>query len=236
MATTNGALSDPPSSDPQRTALTPPPPTASQTALTSFQQPSTQNANNDPLSNLSRDDGLARRPRDARLIHMLLANAGISSYQERVPLQLMDFAYRYTTSTLQDALHLSTEAYNPPTTKASSAADLSGITLPGLRLSIASRTHYQYAPVLPKEFYLETASEKNKVGLPAVGKDSGGRLPPEKYCLTGVNWALRAEWDSDGSEHDGEEGEIRGGREVEMEEADGEEDEKMEDFFGEEGT
>lgn len=47
------------------------------------------------------DNGQSKRPRDARLIHLVLANYGVSAYQERVPLQLMDFAYRYTSSTLQ---------------------------------------------------------------------------------------------------------------------------------------
>ena len=52
-------------------------------------------------TNSSVDSGQSKRPRDARLIHLILANYGVSAYQERVPLQLMDFAYRYTSSTLQ---------------------------------------------------------------------------------------------------------------------------------------
>ena len=47
------------------------------------------------------DNGQSKRPRDARLIHLVLANYGVNAYQERVPLQLMDFAYRYTSLTLQ---------------------------------------------------------------------------------------------------------------------------------------
>lgn len=47
------------------------------------------------------DKGQSKRPRDARLIHLVLANYGVNAYQERIPLQLMDFAYRYTSSTLQ---------------------------------------------------------------------------------------------------------------------------------------
>lgn len=35
-----------------------------------------------------------RKPRDARIIHLILASMGVSAYQERVPLMLMDFAYR----------------------------------------------------------------------------------------------------------------------------------------------
>ena len=52
-------------------------------------------------TNSPMDNGQSKRPRDARLIHLVLANYGVNAYQERVPLQLMDFAYRYTSSTLQ---------------------------------------------------------------------------------------------------------------------------------------
>src|SRR5690242_19093890 len=59
-----------------------------------------------PLTS-AHDSGLGKRPRDARLIHMLLSNLGVTAYQERVPLQLLDFAYRHSSSILSDALHLS---------------------------------------------------------------------------------------------------------------------------------
>ncbi|KZF22029.1 TFIID-31kDa-domain-containing protein, partial [Xylona heveae TC161] len=146
-----------------------------------------------PATSLN-DDGLSRRPRDARLIHMVLANLGVTAYQERVPLQLLDFAYRYTSSTLQDALHFTIEGYG---TSGGSAGlvnnpnDLNSVSLPALRLSIASRLNYQFNPSLPKEFLLELAQERNKVALPNVGREWGLRLPPERYCLTGVGWGLK---------------------------------------------
>ncbi|MCJ1246959.1 Transcription initiation factor TFIID subunit 9 [Trapelia coarctata] len=231
---TNGATTDPPSSDPQPATLTPPP--AANHITTISTDPSF------PSTSL-RDDGLAKRPRDARLIHMILANAGITAYQERVPLQLMDFAYRYTSSTLQDALHLTSESYGAAVPAggagrgaggAAAAGDGSSVTLQGLRLSVASRTHYQFSPQLPKEFYQELAAEKNRVALPLVGRDWGNRLPPERYCLTGVGWGLRDEWDSDGETvaEDGEK--VEAGGDVVMDTGEGgdEGDERMEDFFG----
>jgi len=178
---------------------------------------------------------------------MILANLGVTAYQERVPLQLMDFTYRYTSSTLQDALHLSSEGYGAGrgggNASASANNDLSSINLPALRLSIASRLNYQFAPSLPKEFLLEVAQERNRVALPSVGREWGVRLPPERYCLTGVGWGVREEWDSEG-EGDGE-GEDEEGREEKMDggwdgdgDGDGpgedeeEGDERMEDVFG----
>ncbi|OJD18240.1 hypothetical protein AJ78_01740 [Emergomyces pasteurianus Ep9510] len=183
------------------------------------------------------DTGKSRRPRDARLIHMLLASLGVTAYQERVPLQLLDFAYRYTSSTLQDAVYLATEGYPGEAAgggkgggadgKAQGAQhqlgnqDLSSVSLGALRMSIASRLHYQFQPGLPKEFLMDVAAERNRMMLPGVmrGIDSGAggataasaasgvmmggmRLPPERFCLTGVGWGLKEEWESEGEEEE----------------------------------
>lgn len=187
------------------------------------------------------DNGLSKRPRDARLLHMVLANYGVSAYQERVPLQLMDFAYRYTSSALQDALHFTSEGYgasgqNAGSGKAAAHNDLSGITLSSLRLSIASRTHYQFNPTLPKEFYSEVAQERNRVALPPVAREWGMRLPPEQYCLTGVGWDLKEEFDEEMEDADDSRGGDVIAREEGMEEdGEGNDDEEVgqiEDLFG----
>ena len=143
----------------------------------------------------------------------------------------------------RDALHFVSEGYGtsgPGTGSGKAAAqnDLSSITLSALRLSIASRTHYQFNPTLPKEFYNEIAQEKNRVGLPPVSKDWGMRLPPEQYCLTGAGWNLREEWDEEDEEMEDAVKEERmedvNGQEAEG--VDGGDEEgggRMEDIFGE---
>ncbi|KAL6713872.1 Transcription initiation factor TFIID subunit 9 [Lecanora helva] len=188
------------------------------------------------------DSGLSKRPRDARLLHMVLANYGVSAYQERVPLQLMDLAYRYTSSTLQDALHFTAESYGTtgPTSgtgKAGAHNDLSNITLSSLRLSIASRTHYQFNPTLPKEVYSEIAQERNRVALPSVSREWGIRLPPEQYCLTGVGWELKDEFDEEMDKNSEPRDEVSAleGEDMEEDNNDDEEVGKMEDIFGDDG-
>ena len=197
----------------------------------------------DPTAASLIDPALSKRPRDARLIHMILAHYGVTAYQERVPLQLMDFAYRYTQSTLSDALHLTNEGHGTsgPGIGTSAAAGKGGVegntvNITALRLAIHSRTHYQYSPNLPKEFYLDLAQEKNRIALPPVQKEWGMRLPPEQYLLTGQGWEMAEEFDlpedevmengvdaamadREGSEQG--EGEVEGGT--------------MEDIFGPEG-
>lgn len=196
--------------------------------------------NIDPsLPNISfADNGLSKRPRDARLVHMILASNGVTAYQERVPLQLMDFAYRYTSSTLQDALHLTSEGYGTAGPGgggrgASAAQDLSNITYQSLRLSIASRTQYQFSPNLPKEYYQEQAQERNKVALPKVGRDWGLRLPPAQYMLTGNGWGLQEEWDEEIGEEDGG-GDVLGAMEVDRDAHGGEDEDANEDEEGNE--
>ncbi|KAK0267696.1 Transcription initiation factor TFIID subunit 9 [Friedmanniomyces endolithicus] len=215
----------------------------------------------------SQDDGQSKRPRDARIIHLVLASLGINSYQERVPLQLLDFAYRYTSGVLSDSLRLSAEGYAGQPERgagrgrgagAAGAGDVGageGITVTSLRQAIASRQGYTFQGHLPKEFMLEQAAERNRVALPKVERSYGVQLPPEKYCLTGVGWNLKDEWDSDedleddedegmegvgaqpkpltnGTAHAATEDDVgMGGVEGEDEEGEG----RMEDVFGEEG-
>lgn len=164
-----------------------------------------------------------------------------------MPLQLMDFAYRYTSSTLQDALHLTSEGYGssahlPPAAGRGTApaphTDMSAVTLSSLRLSIASRTHYQFNPTLPKEFYQDVAQERNRVALPFVDREWGLRLPPEQYCLTGEGWNLKDEWDADGDDMN----ELGSADQTQLEDllehgedSEGEDENgRMEDIFGEE--
>ncbi|KAF2100972.1 TFIID-31kDa-domain-containing protein, partial [Rhizodiscina lignyota] len=145
------------------------------------------------------DAGLSKRPRDARIIHLLLTAMGVKEYQERVPLQLLDFAYRYTAGVLSDALALSAEGYGGHTTTGKGArADDSTVSLTALRLAISSRMQYQFNPALPKEFQADLASERNKIALPRPEREWGLRLPPERYCLTGVGWGVKDEWESEG--------------------------------------
>ncbi|KAI9805841.1 MAG: hypothetical protein M1825_000455 [Sarcosagium campestre] len=208
-------------------------------------QPSTPLNGAMPSTYLTDPGSTTKRPRDARLIHMVLAAMGINAYQERVPLQLLDFAYRYSSSTLQDALHLSSDGPATAGGGASSSFGPSGgardaggaaggggsiVTLPALRLSVASRMNYQYQASLPKEFLLDLANERNRIALPLPGKEYGVRLPPEKYCLTGVGWELKEEWTSEGEEEvDGDEDEGHDQPRLD----DGEDgDERMEDIFG----
>ena len=154
-----------------------------------------------PLTS-TQDDGQSKRPRDARLIHVVLSSLGIHSYQERVPLQLLDFAYRYTSGVLSDSLRLSAEGYSSQNERGNRRAGAGGddnnaVTVTALRQAIASRQGHTFQGALPKEFMMEQAAERNRIALPKVERGYGLQLPPEKYCLTGIGWGLKDEWESD---------------------------------------
>lgn len=198
-----------------------------------------------PLTSLQ-DSGLSKRPRDARLIHMLLSSLGVTAYQERVPLQLLDFAYRHSSSILSDALHLSSDAYVSQQNRARDAPaggfrEADGqVSANAVQLAISSRLQYQFTASngLSKEFLLETAQARNKVALPRVLQNEWGvRLPSERFVLTGVPWGLKEEWETEDKEGDadGMEG-MEGMEGVETAEDQGNEELEgegtMDDIFG----
>jgi transcription initiation factor TFIID subunit 9B len=138
------------------------------------------------------------KPRDARLIHALLASQGVAAYQERVPLMLIDFAYRYTRGILSDASNLAAEGYgNTGPTTGRNASNNEDISMTSLRLAVAARQITQFQPTVHKHDLLEMAVETNKVGLPRVDREFGIRLPSERHLFTGSAYQLQEEWEDD---------------------------------------
>ncbi|CAG8086386.1 unnamed protein product [Penicillium nalgiovense] len=110
---------------------------------------------------------------------------------------------------------------------------------------------------------MEVASERNRIALPGVSRGfdpaagangaapaanqsvviGGMRLPPERFCLTGLGWDMKDEWDSEGEEDDMPDvmqqpgaGMGVGGDGAEDKEDEDDNDGKMEDLFGEDTT
>ncbi|KAI0150031.1 TFIID-31kDa-domain-containing protein [Hypoxylon sp. NC0597] len=171
----------------------------------------------------------APRPRDARTIELLLTSQGVTSFDQRVPLLLLDFAYRHTSAVLSDAIHLSADPYTTHAgTKpsASSGAAPSAppahdaiVTTNAINLAIASRQSFQFrggaggagGGAASKEFMQDLARERNKVALPRVLPNEWGvRLPNERFVLDGVGWGLRDQWAEEGGDDDSEDEDMDG--------------------------
>ncbi|XP_044719967.1 transcription initiation factor IID, 31kD subunit domain-containing protein [Hirsutella rhossiliensis] len=151
------------------------------------------------------------RPRDARLVELLLTSQGVTAYEQRVPLLLLDFAYRHTSSILSDALHLSgdphvTQAGSKPAASSGAIATAPGeaaITANAVKLAISARLSYQFrggssGGGISKEYMQELARERNKVTLPRIVPNEWGvRLPSERFVLSGTSWGLKEMWEGD---------------------------------------
>ncbi|KAK4141840.1 transcription initiation factor IID, 31kD subunit-domain-containing protein [Dichotomopilus funicola] len=168
-------------------------------------------------NNPSNPSTTAPRPRDARTIELLLTAQGVTSFEQRVPLLLLDFAYRHTASILSDALHLSADPYTSHAgarpSAASGAAPVNvgdaAVSSNAVQLAIASRLGFQFRGGVggagggvgggggaSKEWMLELARERNKIALPRVMPSEWGvRLPGERFVLSGVPWGLKNVWE-----------------------------------------
>lgn len=169
--------------------------------------------------------GHTKSQQDKTAVHKLLENAGITKYHERVPLQLMDFAYRHTLATLNDAHSLISAGYDTSQAKRPQAMrraamtatpyDLTSVPYPILQLSIRLRSDTQFNSALPRAFQEELAEKVNATPLPAVTNNWGLGLPQDQHCLLGVGWRLREEKEREGEKEvqgDEKDGECMHGR------------------------
>ncbi|KAK3330112.1 transcription initiation factor IID, 31kD subunit-domain-containing protein [Apodospora peruviana] len=205
----------------------------------------------------------APRPRDARTIELLLTAQGVTSFEQRVPLLLLDFAYRHTSAVLSDALQLSADPYTSHAgarpSASSGAAPVNvgdaNVSANAVQIAIASRLGYQFhggsgSGGISKDWMLDIARERNRVALPRLtAADWGVRLPGEKFVLNGLSWGLRDYWagqddmEDGGSDDEDDEmefenalakGEAMEGIETEDVGGDGVEGGTMDDVFGDE--
>ncbi|ATY58958.1 transcription initiation factor TFIID, 31kD subunit [Cordyceps militaris CM01] len=167
-----------------------------------------------PSSTSQPTGAAAPRPRDARLVELLLTSQGVTAYEQRVPLLLLDFAYRHTSSILNDALHLAGDPYvsqagAKPSASAGASAAAPGdaaVSANAIKLSVAARLGYQFrggssGGGISKEYMQELARERNKVALPRiVAHEWGVRLPSERFVLSGTSWGLQDVWDEIGDD------------------------------------
>lgn len=189
------------------------------TQTTTTSQPPAASSSQPPQPSTHQPPSAAPKPRDARLVELLLTSQGVTSYEQRVPLLLLDFAYRHTSSVLSDALHLSGDPYvtqagsKPSASGAGATAAPSGdasVSANAVKVAIAARLGYQFrggssGGGISKEYMQELARERNKIALPKIVPNEWGvRLPSERFVLSGTSWGLKDMWDEDDMDEDEE--------------------------------
>ncbi|CAG8465405.1 1975_t:CDS:2 [Funneliformis mosseae] len=117
-------------------------------------------------------------PRDSRVMQLILQAAGVEDYEPKVAQQLLEFAHRYTVDVIQDA-----SAY-------AEHAGKNDIDIEDVKLAIQGRITHSFTAPPRQEFLAQLAKERNKEPLPPVPEKYGLRLPPDRHCLTAVNFQL----------------------------------------------
>ncbi|XP_048191806.1 transcription initiation factor TFIID subunit 9B isoform X2 [Perognathus longimembris pacificus] len=123
---------------------------------------------------------LKTAPRDALVMAQILKDMGITEYEPRVINQMLEFAFRYVTTILDDAKIYSSHAKKP------------NVDADDVRLAIQCRADQSFTSPPPRDFLLDIARQKNQTPLPLIKPYSGPRLPPDRYCLTAPNYRLKS--------------------------------------------
>ncbi|ORX80131.1 TFIID-31kDa-domain-containing protein [Anaeromyces robustus] len=117
-------------------------------------------------------------PRDAKVIKLILKTMGIYNVESRVIQQILEFAHRYTSDVLQDALAFSEHAGHNEVNESD------------IRLAIEGKTTYSFTNPPSRDVLEEIAARRNKLPLPIIQEKYGVRLPPERHCLTAINYQV----------------------------------------------
>uniref|UniRef100_A0A2K5C4Y6 Transcription initiation factor TFIID subunit 9 n=1 Tax=Aotus nancymaae TaxID=37293 RepID=A0A2K5C4Y6_AOTNA len=115
-------------------------------------------------------------PKDAQMMAQILKDMGITEYGPRVINQMLEFAFRYVTTILDDA-----KIYSSHAKKATIDADDCHID------------QFFTSPPL-RDFLLDIARQRNQMPLPLIKPYSDPRLLPDMYCLTAPNYRITVLW------------------------------------------
>ncbi|KAL7414216.1 transcription initiation factor TAFII31 [Mrakia frigida] len=118
-------------------------------------------------------------PRDARVIALILASKGIDDTTPQVLHQLLEFAHRYTTDTLLDAL-----------TYSEHAGKGGKLDVEDVSLAVQAKVNWSFKEGGERDFLIPLAQSVNSNPLPPVPETPFLRLPNPKDLLTAPNFNL----------------------------------------------
>lgn len=124
---------------------------------------------------------LSSLPKDAQVIASILKDMGVTNYEPRVISQLLEFVYRYVTEVLDDAKLYSSHAGN------------TNITREDVKFAIQTKLDHTFTGPPPRDFLVDLAQQKNNTALPTLKTYTGARLPPDRYCLSAMNYRLKSQ-------------------------------------------
>ncbi|EDX02647.1 transcription initiation factor TFIID subunit 9 [Drosophila yakuba] len=119
-------------------------------------------------------------PKDAQVIMSILKELNIQEYEPRVVNQMLEFTFRYVTCILDDAKVYANHARKKT------------IDMDDVRLATEMTLDKSFTGPPARHVLAKVADVRNGMPLPPIKPHCGLRLPPDRYCLTGVNYKLRA--------------------------------------------
>lgn len=120
-----------------------------------------------------------KQPKDAQVMTAILKDMGVNEFEPKVVNQLLEFSYRYVSEVLDDAKAVSAHAKKK-------AVDLEDV-----KLAVSMYAEQNVTSPPSREILLDMARTKNANPLPVPKATSGLRLPPDRHCLTGINYRLK---------------------------------------------
>jgi len=115
-------------------------------------------------------------PQDEMAMRSILKDMGIHEYEPRVVQQMLEFAYRYTTEVLEESKVYSAHAKKKT------------IDVDDVKLAVTNRGDRSGRAPPRIDLLNEIARTKNSQPLPSIKPFSGPRIPPDRYCLSGINY------------------------------------------------
>ncbi|KAL6122534.1 transcription init factor put [Nucleospora cyclopteri] len=122
------------------------------------------------------DDNLL--PRDAKIISAILRSLGIEECEPKVIIQLLEFAYKYSTDVLTDAMHYSKHC------------DRENITPKDIKLALQTRVSKQFIPAPSRNLLQASAEHINKNPLTLPDNENLLRAPGIKSGFYGPDYTL----------------------------------------------
>lgn len=119
-------------------------------------------------------------PKEAQVMATILRDLGINDYEPGVVTQMLEFSYRYITSVLEDARLYSGHARKKV------------LDVDDVKMAVQMQCEQNNTAPPSREVLLELSQSRNITQLPLVKPGAGLRLPPDRHCLTAVNYRLRS--------------------------------------------
>jgi transcription initiation factor TFIID subunit 9B len=117
-------------------------------------------------------------PRDAKIISVILRSLGIEECEPKVITQLLEFAYKYTTDVLEDALLFAGHC------------NRSSINMNDVKLSLQTKVGKHFVPPPPRQYLSDIAVSVNSKPLTSFEGESLLKVPPSSLALMNLDYEV----------------------------------------------